>query len=307
MEPEKIEYLTQLEAKENYTALIKEIKTIISKDKREMTSSFIKQWCAKRWRNIFLNEAVHDEVALNVASKDGFFKKKDVRVDKQKIAERYLKGDVEQAEWKIEMPVCERPDKFKTTLVFAPGLLTGMLPVRAFQTPFPIIEKKLGIRILRSDLHPMRGCEANVQDLVNTIEKGTGFTSDVQPISEDEGTPPEDFFLIGYSKGAPDILTMLTRRPEFKKRIRCIFNWGGAVGGSYLVNDIYKTFKEKEIPLVASTIKKFLIPVFPFINEKGLLRRFDEFDVKSAMCDLTTIERERFLDEHIQKRYWKGN
>jgi len=300
MESEKLAYLEELEKKEDYVALIKEIKNLIAEDKRAMTDPFIKKWCGRRWRNILLTEAVHDEVALKSAIQKGLPWKKDKRPDRQKIAERYLKGD-ERNEWQLEMPAVERPEKFNTTLVFSPGLLTGQLPVRAFKTPFPIVEKKLNIRILRSDIHPMRGCEANVDDLVQTIEKGTGFTSDVQPISEEDAVPPGDFFLMGYSKGMPDLMTLLVKRPDLKDRVRCIYNWGGAVGGSYLANDIYESIKDIELPMVEEIITGLLLKVFPFINEKGLLRRFDEFDIKTAVYDITTPPREQFVKDHAEE------
>lgn len=43
--------------------------------------------------------------------------------------------------------------------------------------------------------------------------------------------------LIGYSKGAPDILEAVVTYPEIQKRIAAVVSAGGAVGGSPLAND----------------------------------------------------------------------
>jgi hypothetical protein len=62
-----------------------------------------------------------------------------------------------------------------TTLLFCPGFMSGLFPVMAFQDAFPILEKHYKVRILQSDSHPMRSCEANSVDLLNAIEKGIGL------------------------------------------------------------------------------------------------------------------------------------
>jgi pimeloyl-ACP methyl ester carboxylesterase len=43
--------------------------------------------------------------------------------------------------------------------------------------------------------------------------------------------------LIGYSKGAPDILEAVATYPELRKRVAAVVSAGGAVGGSALAND----------------------------------------------------------------------
>jgi hypothetical protein len=43
--------------------------------------------------------------------------------------------------------------------------------------------------------------------------------------------------LIGYSKGAPDILEALVSYPEIRKRVAAVVSVAGAVGGSPLAND----------------------------------------------------------------------
>jgi hypothetical protein len=53
--------------------------------------------------------------------------------------------------------------------------------------------------------------------------------------------PPEragkPLVLIGYSKGAPDVLEALVRYPEVAERVVAVVSFAGAVGGSPLVND----------------------------------------------------------------------
>ena len=43
--------------------------------------------------------------------------------------------------------------------------------------------------------------------------------------------------LIGYSKGAPDILEAVVTYPEIRSRVAAVVSAAGAVGGSALAND----------------------------------------------------------------------
>jgi hypothetical protein len=51
-----------------------------------------------------------------------------------------------------------------------------------------------------------------------------------------EGTQP-DLVLVGYSKGAPDILEAIVNYPEIRDRIVAVVSAAGSVGGSPLAND----------------------------------------------------------------------
>src|SRR5689334_1387067 len=124
---------------------IADVRERVRANRRAFADSAIKEWCGLRWRNLFLQECVADDAA-------------------QRIAERFLRGDC-VTEWRAEMPPGPDAVMRQTTLVFCPGLLTGLLPVQAFQTAFPRLEKRYGWRILRADAHPMRSCVANVADL----------------------------------------------------------------------------------------------------------------------------------------------
>jgi hypothetical protein len=48
---------------------------------------------------------------------------------------------------------------------------------------------------------------------------------------------PARLVLIGYSKGAPDILDALVRYPEIRNRVAAVVSAAGAIGGSPLAND----------------------------------------------------------------------
>lgn len=299
MKSDKLMLLEQLERDANYPRLINEINLALKQDPNLFTHQFIKRWCGRRWRNLFLHEAVQDQPALKKADKTKLLGRKDSRPVKQKIAERYLRGD-ELREWAVEMPEFEKPDgELKTTLVFSPGLINGMLPVRAFQSAFPKIEQELGLRIIRSDNHPMRGCQANVADLLAAIEKGAGLSASAQEIAEADRIPPKDIMLIGYSKGAPDIYQLLINRPDLASRIRCIFNWGGAIGGSYLANDLYQSIKDMNVPRVEKALANVLSIISPAINlSSGTFRRMEEYNIKEALYDLTTHARDEFFHQH---------
>jgi hypothetical protein len=301
MNKQQLAHLEQLEREKDFPRLIEEIKTIIQNDRMTFSHPFIKRWCGIRWRNIFLTQALEDKVALKKADNSKLLGRKDKRPNRQKLAEQFLRGD-EIREWSLDLPAFEKSDKpIDTTLVFAPGLLTGMLPVRAFQTAFPIIEDKLGIRIIRADSHPMRGCKANIDDLLAAIDKGAGFAANTKEISPADQTPPGDIFLIGYSKGAPDIYQLLAERPDLKDRIRCIYNWGGAVGGSYLADNIYLSIKNLNMPKVEKALATFLALVSPAIKFKsGTFRRVEEYNIKDAVYDLTTGARDKFLSDNME-------
>lgn len=53
---------------------------------------------------------------------------------------------------------------------------------------------------------------------------------------ESEGTEPR-LVLLGYSKGAPDILEAVVSYPEIRQRVAAVVSAGGSVGGSPLAND----------------------------------------------------------------------
>ncbi|WP_156499444.1 hypothetical protein, partial [Oleiphilus sp. HI0061] len=200
MNKEQLNLLETLENKGDYEQLITNIRLILQSDRKNYAHPYIKRWCGIRWRNIFLTEALQDNIALKKADKTKLLGRKDKRPNKQKLAEQFLRGD-EIREWKLEIPEFKSTNRVRnTTLIFSPGLLNGMLPVRAFQNAFPKIQDELGIRIIRADNHPMRGCSSNIDDLIAAIDHGAGLAADTTTIPPSEQKTPGDIFLIGYSK-----------------------------------------------------------------------------------------------------------
>lgn len=287
---------SEINTSQQFSAALNKTLAKIQKGQRAFTDPEVKEFCAKRWRNIFLNEAVQDPIALKVASEKPLFGK-DNRQPKQKIYERFLRNDG-PAEWNIEYPEARNPVLKNTTLLFCPGLLTGLLPVMAFQEAFPAIEKKYKVKILQSDSHPMRGCDENVQDIQNAVEKGIGLDANAKITTK--GKAPKDIFVITYSKGIADLLTALIKLPELKNRIRCIFNWAGAAGGSPLADNIYTSIKDADLSIVKN-LAGILKVVNPMIRLDDKVRRMDEYHVRNAVESITTNYRQQFLTNHLKE------
>lgn len=159
--------------------------------------------------------------------------------------------------------------------------MTGLLPVLAFQQVWPRIQPRFGIRVIAVDAHPMASSEANVGDLENAIEKGIGVRTDLEAgfiTAADGPTPPAgDVFLIGYSKGSPDILTLLARRPDLAPRIKGFAAWAGAVGGSYAANDIHDKINNMPeydaVKGMSGEIGKLMLRMAPIVQIQRVNRR----------------------------------
>lgn len=263
----------------------------------------VKRWCALRWKDLFLREAVQDPEALKTAGKPAGLSGvvsprigKDKRSDRQKIADRFLKS-VAAPDWELELP---EPDVEinNTTLLLCPGMLSGILHpgAHAFVEETPALAEERGWRTLRADLHPFRGCEANEQDLLAALDQGEGFEADLTPVTDP--VAPEKVWIIGYSKGGPDVLTFLVDHPEYADRIAGIFTWAGAMSGSYSADAIYEQIKDLDTQQISDNLDSFLKMLSPgFVDSTGL-RRVDEYDIKQAFYDLQTGVREQFNRDH---------
>jgi len=282
----------------NFSGALDETLKKIKKSKSAFTDMDVKYFCAKRFRNIFITEASNDPEAVKTATEKPLFGK-DKRPVRQRISDRFLRLDG-TPEWNLEYPNANEPLLKNTTLLFCPGLLTGLLPVMAFQEAFPSIEKKYKVRILQSDSHPMRGCVENVKDIQNAIEKGIGLDANAKIIPQSKAKPPKDVFAICYSKGMPDLLTALVLLPELKKRIRCIFNWAGAPGGSPLADNIFASIKDADLGILKniSGAVKVINPVIKFGNKA---KRLEEYNIKEAIESITTTYRQDFLKKHLKE------
>ena len=293
-------------ALEDYDTVIAEVRAAFAADPvAALADPTINHWLGRRFRNIFIDEAAVDPEAVKHSEAPFPIRLVDQRDIRERVAKRMIRH-ISDDEIKTQMPTPAIPAISETTIVFAPGLLTGLLPDLAFQSVWPEITRRFGIRVIASDSHPMRSSEKNVVDLENAIERGVGF-ADGQPselvTAEDNPTPPGDVILIGYSKGSPDILALLAARPDLAPRIKAVIGWAGAVGGSYLANDIYE--KLKSLPmynqiadLTTSEVGKQVFRLAPVAEIKAINRRVDEYDVLGAINSLTTGVREKFLTDH---------
>lgn len=288
--------LAQLLARKDYSSAVSEAGRVLSSGLAAWRDPALREWASRRFRNLFISQAVKDPAALSAASVKGLFGAVDKRPDRQKISERFLRLDG-PPEWLDDMPDAPDPHLKHTTVLFCPGLLTGLLPVMAFQEAFPALEAKYQIRVLQSDSHPMRGCEANTADIAAAMDSGLGLDAQAKIIPPEQAKPPGDVVAICYSKGMPDLLTTLIARPDLAERIKCIFNWAGAPGGSSLADNIYNTIKDADLSMAGGIVEALKV-VSPVVKLDGKLRRLDEYHIKDAIESLTTGYRQAFLDKH---------
>ena len=282
---------------QDYAAAIPLIRAAIQADRRALTDPVIKSWLALRWQNLFLQLAAKDKAALKVArGVRGYLG--DKREAMQVLAERFLLN-ASPASWQPGLPPVILPQKLNATLIFCPGFINGLLPVHAFEHEFEALEQQLGLRTFCADAHPVRSCEANVTDLLAAVEAGQGFRALKGGASEPvNGPAPSDVVLMGYSKGSPDILALLAQHPELKDRIKAVYTWAGAIGGSHTADGIYQLIADLPLDAAAQRLHDFLAMLMPGVTRKGTLRRLDEYDILGAVRSLTTTERAAFLTQH---------
>ena len=119
-------------------------------------------------------------------------------------------------------------------------------------------------------------------------------------IAPDERKIPKDVFFVTYSKGAPDTLTLLANHPELAPRVRCLFTWAGAIGGSESADNIHEKIQFWGNKPHVTSIGKMLKGLVPgrMKTDHSTLRRLDEYDTAGAVRDLTTSVREKFMKTH---------
>ena len=76
---------------------------------------------------------------------------------------------------------------------------------------------------------------ANVDALSSTTTNARQIRDAIMALEMKDTGP--NLVLIGYSKGAPDILEAIVSYPEIRERIAAVVSAAGAVGGSPLAND----------------------------------------------------------------------
>lgn len=296
--------LAKLEHGGDYLGVIAGVRELLAADINAFKDPWLKGWVGRRWRDLFLQAAVKDKAAVEYASKPpllapvplpSFLKSSNPR---KAIAERFLK-DAPAAEWRAELPEAQFHSIEHTTLILCGGLLTGLLHADAHS--FPVEAEQLfkdrGWRTIRADVHPMRSCEANEADIVAAF-RGEGLNAQMKPITDP--VLPDKVFLLGYSKGTPDILSFLIHHPEYRDQVKGVFTWGGASGGSYTADGIYDQIKNLPTEGTFEYVSTLLAVISGTMLSAVGLRRFDEYDIKGAMNDLRTEVREDFNAEHAE-------
>ena len=297
--------LARAEAAEDYDAVIAGVRERLADTPQNLTDPWIKGWVGRRWRDLFLQEAVTDERTVDYASKPSLLsalplpsalKKSNPR---QAIAQRFLK-DVPAGEWQAEMPSARYDSIENTTLILCGGLLTGLLhsEAHAFPEEADQLQRERGWRTIRADVHPMRSCQANEAD-IEAAFRGEGLDAAMRPI-EDPQPLEGKVFLLGYSKGSPDILSFLVNHPEYHDRISGVITWGGAVGGSYTADGVHDQIKDLPTEASYEYLSRLLSVISPAMLSQIAPRRLDEYDVKGAMNDLRTDVRDAFNAEHAE-------
>ena len=278
---------------EDMPALIRIIRDGVRADRRIFAAPAFKDWCGRRWRFLFLREAVEDQVALEAATVRG-----DRRPLRQRIAERFLFEN--RDEWPEDQPDPDERIVRRTTLLVCPGLLNGLLPVREFRDDLPEVSWRYRMPVLRSASHPARGCEANVDDIMAAFRDGTGTDAAARPIPPESRRAPGDVMILAYSKGAPDALTALVQHPELRERVKCVFAWAGAIGGSQVADDVASKFKASRLNRHALDLSLKLKGFAHSVMSDGaeVRHRIAEFDTAGAVRDLTTGVRHEFLSRN---------
>jgi hypothetical protein len=287
-----------------YLNVIEGVRELVTLNPQTVKDPWIKGWIGRRWRDLFLQQAVKDKAAVEFASKPpllapvplpSVLKKSNPR---QAISERFLK-DVPNSEWQAEMPPAQFDTIENTTLILCGGLLTGLLhpDAHAFPVEANRLYEERGWRTLRADVHPMRSCEANEAD-IEAAFRGEGLDALMRPIENPE--PPGKVFLLGYSKGSPDILSFLVHHPEYHDQIKGVFSWGGAIGGSHTADGVHEQIKDLPTEGSYEYVSALLSVISPAMLSQVGLRRIDEYDVKGALYDLRTDVREAFNRKHSE-------
>jgi len=287
--------LATLESRGEFPALIEGLRNLVEQDRRAVTQKWVKHWMARRWRNLFLSEAVKDPVALAAATGIG-----DTRPARERIARRFL-FDSSTEEWTEELPPVEVDKVPNTTLVLSPGLLTGFLPQRAFGKTLVAIGQRYDMPVVRALNNPLRSSEANVADLERTFDQGLGLSATGEPLTS--GRRPGKIMLIGYSKGCVDGFRYLVTHPEIKSRIACFYNWAGPVLGTPIADRGEAVLRKlARIGVDAKGIRgnppKLVKRLLPAAAWKRFFERAEEYDIPGAIHSLTTRYGEAFFAEH---------
>jgi hypothetical protein len=285
--------LAALEARGDVVELIGQVRAAVVADPAgALADPVVQEWLARRWTVLVIQRAALDEHAVATARARAH------RLDRHEaVARRFVTPAPSGAPWR-EQPAWERRAISTTTVVLCPGLLGALMPMAAFATTAPLLEREFGVRVVVADSHPAATCEANARDILRAVTRGEGFAVDGTELRPGAVTPG-DVVLVGYSKGTPDALTMIAEHPEVAGRVRAVVSWAGAAGGSYLADTAAPLLADLDVDdFLTAAAGRVLRRFVPATHLDRIRRREDEFDVPGAIGDLRTGVRGRFLDEH---------
>lgn len=285
--------LLELERRGDLDELIAVLRERVAADRRVLTHARVKQWLGRRWRDLFLAEAVSDLGALAASASR---LRRDTRPDRQKVAERFLARDTE--DWRLEFPAPQRAGQQVQSVVYSPSFVHTGVPLIGFADEFPVVAREQSLAVVRAASHGFRGAEANGADLRDAVLRGIGTDAAGSPIERPR--PPGDTVLMGYSKGATDIQVFQANHLELAPGLRAVVNWAGCIGGTPLVDDLFRVIAPLPWGLGPgrNAVLGMLGKALPLLNLEGVLDRPDEWDLKAALRDLTTAERSAFAARH---------
>jgi hypothetical protein len=285
--------LAALEARGDVAELIREVREAVVADPAgALGDPVVQAWLARRWTALVVQRAALDEHAVATARGRAHGVE-----PLEAVARRFVARAPSDAPWR-EQPACERRAISAVTVVLCPGLLGALMPMTAFATTAPLLEREFGVRVIVADSHPAATCAANAGDILRAVARGEGFAVDGTELRPGAITPG-DVVLVGYSKGTPDALTMIAEHPEVAGRVRAVVSWAGAAGGSYLADTAAPLLADLDVDqFLTGAGGRVLRRFVPATELNRITRREDEFDVPGAIGDLRTGVRRRFLDEH---------
>jgi hypothetical protein len=284
--------LAALEARGDVAELIGQVRAAVAADPAAaLADPVVQAWLARRWTALVVQRAALDEQAVVIA------RGRAPRLDPlEAVARRFVTPVLSGAPWR-EQPEWERRLISATTVVLCPGLLGALMPMIAFASTAPLLEQEFGVRIIIADTHPAATCTSNARDILRAVTRGEGFAVDGTELRPGAVTPG-DVVLVGYSKGAPDVLTMIAEHPEVAGRVRAVVSWAGAAGGSYLADAAAPLLADMDVDeFLGGAGGRVLRRLVPATHLERITRREDEFDVPGAIGDLRTGVRRRFLYE----------
>lgn len=287
----------------DYEAMIAQLREQVAEDRSILADPWVKEWNGLRWRDLFLKAAMQDETAIAELGKlPGPLRKLPIskKTDddlRKAMANRFLK-DLTTVDWTVELPEAQYDRIENSSLVLVPGMLTGLLHpgAHAFPTEADELQAERGWRYYRCDAHTLRGCDANGADIIETMDEGLVY--DMASRERVNVDPPDKVWLLGYSKGGPDILHFLVNYPDYAKRVQGVFTWAGAIGGSYSADNIYQQIKDMDIKSSTDRMSQVLSMINPSVVSAAGLRRMDEYDVIGAFYDLQSEVSEQYINEH---------